>query len=240
MSVGRSLHSWWSDRNLLGATISIHTLAKPLSRFLHRRQVSEIIAKSQSFPLTKAILDVLTSYLEAGDSEITPTTKVLILHEFTRRAWQWEAEAGTLIREDVHHLLLRMLYSSDTGILESTCATLGALAAWRTGKSAILKLNLRELLMALSKHANLTVQHQAIYALNRLGLWSSAGPVVLTGGTGTKSQNRVHSRRRDRRANARDGDGWGDDDSDLPPIIMVCLFSNFPSYAYLSMRNGYL
>ncbi|KAF7344979.1 hypothetical protein MVEN_01660600 [Mycena venus] len=199
MNTGRSLHSWWSDRNPPGATIPLHTLAKPLSRFLHRRQVAGIIAKSQSMPLTEDVLDVLTCYLEARDSEITSTTKIMILDELTRRAWQWEAETRTMLHKDVHFLIFRMLHSTDTGILASTCTTLGALAGWGAGKSAILKLNPQQLLVALSKHFNYTVQHRAIYALNRLGLSSGAAPnkAAFSGGVEVQ-QHHVDSRRRDR------------------------------------------
>ncbi|KAJ7453732.1 hypothetical protein FB451DRAFT_1280671 [Mycena latifolia] len=199
MSAGRSLHSWWSDRNPLGATISLHTLAKPLSTFLHRRQVAGMIAKSQSMPLTKDVLDVLTCYLAARDSEITSTTKIMILDELTRRAWQWEAETRTMLREDVHFLILQLLHSTDTGILASTCTTLGALAGWEAGKSAILKSNPQQLLIALSKHFNSTVQHQAIYALNHLGLSSGATPnkAAFSGRTEVH-QHRVDSRRSER------------------------------------------
>ncbi|KAJ7937540.1 hypothetical protein B0H13DRAFT_1852512 [Mycena leptocephala] len=63
-NVRRGAKNRWSDRNPPGATIPLHTLAKPLAKFLHHRQVLGIIAKARSSPLSKDIVDILTCYLE--------------------------------------------------------------------------------------------------------------------------------------------------------------------------------
>jgi hypothetical protein len=62
-STPQSVHSWWSDSNPPGATIPLHTLAKPLSRLLYHRQALGIIAKRGDDPLSKDIVETLTSYL---------------------------------------------------------------------------------------------------------------------------------------------------------------------------------
>ncbi|KAJ6576028.1 hypothetical protein DFH09DRAFT_1311479 [Mycena vulgaris] len=127
----QSVHSWWSDSNPPGATIPLHTLAKPLIKYLHRRQVSGIIEKSRSSPLSKEVLDILKCYLEAG--EIASSTKIIILRDLGRRA-QRKDQARTLVQENVHYIVFDLLHSPETstpelwklktGIVESACAIL--------------------------------------------------------------------------------------------------------------------
>ncbi|KAJ6509671.1 armadillo-type protein [Mycena vulgaris] len=132
----QSVHSWWSDRNPGGATIPLHTLAKPLSKLLHHRQVVGIIARSQSAPLSREILDVMSCYLEARDVEIPSSTKILILRELHRRA-TWELQARIIAQEEVPSILISMLHSTDPYILETVCRILSTLAVWRSGTCVV-------------------------------------------------------------------------------------------------------
>jgi hypothetical protein len=58
-----SIRSWWSDSNSLGATIPLHTLSKPLLKYLYHRQALGIIVDSRT-PLSTDKIEVLTTYLE--------------------------------------------------------------------------------------------------------------------------------------------------------------------------------
>ncbi|KAJ6566040.1 hypothetical protein B0H19DRAFT_1066392 [Mycena capillaripes] len=109
----QSLHSQWSDSNPGGATIPLHKLGNPLSKFLHNRQVLGIIRRFRSSPLSKDILDVLTCYLEAG--EIVAATKIPILRELSHRA---QVEAQVMIQCNVHHTLVYLLDSPNADIIE--------------------------------------------------------------------------------------------------------------------------
>ncbi|KAJ7488263.1 armadillo-type protein [Mycena latifolia] len=102
-----SLHSW-SNSNPVGPTISLHTLAKPLSKLLHRRQVSGIISQERSLPLSKDILECLLGYLETKD--ISTSTKVLILQELSVRA-KLGTEARTLVQENALPVIIHLLGS---------------------------------------------------------------------------------------------------------------------------------
>ncbi|KAJ7611366.1 hypothetical protein DFH06DRAFT_1244904 [Mycena polygramma] len=69
-----SLHSWWSDSNLLGPTISIHAAAKPLMKLMYHRQVRSFVEKKSLIQLSGATMDLCCSYLAfkyiANDQEL--------------------------------------------------------------------------------------------------------------------------------------------------------------------------
>jgi hypothetical protein len=59
----QSVHSWWSDSRSIGATISIHAVAKPLMRLMYHRQAMNFIGKNLGTPLSPYIMDVYSRYL---------------------------------------------------------------------------------------------------------------------------------------------------------------------------------
>ncbi|KAK7033421.1 hypothetical protein R3P38DRAFT_3265338 [Favolaschia claudopus] len=78
-----SLLSWWSDSNpnlQSPATINLHTMAKPLTRYLYHRQAMEIIQTYHGQALTAEILELYASYLPWRF--ISASTKAMILSEF--------------------------------------------------------------------------------------------------------------------------------------------------------------
>ncbi|KAJ6540589.1 hypothetical protein B0H19DRAFT_1077997 [Mycena capillaripes] len=177
--VPESIHSWWSDSNPGGAAFPLHKLAKPLSKFLHHRAVSSIIAKSRSGPLSKGNLEVLTWYLQSRDKDIGPSTKVLILQEMNRRAL-WEAQTKFIVEENVHHATAQLLGSANNNMLAWACTLLGTLAQWRSGNAAIVDVNPCYRLVWLITYNDSPVVHkQAVYALTRVGQYSAAGARAL-------------------------------------------------------------
>ncbi|KAJ7691051.1 armadillo-type protein [Mycena rosella] len=118
----QSLHSRWSDSNSLGPTIPLHSLAKPLSKVLHRRQVSGIISQERSLPLSSDVLDCLLGYLES--KEISTATKLLILHDLNVRA-RLRTEARTIVQENAFPVIIRLLDSPKIRIVDATCTLLG-------------------------------------------------------------------------------------------------------------------
>jgi hypothetical protein len=58
-----SLLSYWSDSNPPGATISIHTLAKPLMKRMYHQQALALIKENEGMALTKEMLESYSSYL---------------------------------------------------------------------------------------------------------------------------------------------------------------------------------
>jgi hypothetical protein len=59
----QSVHSWWSDSNPPGATISLHAAAKPLMRLMYHRQAMRFIEDNFGIPLSQESLDIYVSYL---------------------------------------------------------------------------------------------------------------------------------------------------------------------------------
>jgi hypothetical protein len=59
----QSTYSWWSDRNSVGPTISIHAMAKPLIRLMYHSQVRTFIKKNRGIALSEATMQICFSYL---------------------------------------------------------------------------------------------------------------------------------------------------------------------------------
>ncbi|KAJ7617586.1 hypothetical protein DFH06DRAFT_100253 [Mycena polygramma] len=59
----QSTHSWWSDRNSIGPTISIHAAAKPLMRLMYHEQVRSFVRNNRDIPLSWATMEICFSYL---------------------------------------------------------------------------------------------------------------------------------------------------------------------------------
>ncbi|KAJ7676226.1 hypothetical protein B0H17DRAFT_1140085 [Mycena rosella] len=163
-----SLHSWWSDSNPPGPTIPLHTLAKPLSAFLHRRQVSAIISQGRGVPISKENADALISYLEA--KEIPTSTKDVILQHLQARA-KWEAQAETMANKYSLTVLTRLLHSPEIEIVESICTLLGDLSTWKSINTEIVLQNPCSLLITLATPWQGTLLKQSIYALSCISSW---------------------------------------------------------------------
>ncbi|KAJ7022681.1 armadillo-type protein [Mycena alexandri] len=112
----QSLHSEWS-RSSLGATISIHALAKPLMKVMYHSAVLNLIKGQQGIPLSAETMEIYESYLSW--KYVAETTKTLILREIYQRALV-EGEA---------HVVSDFVLSYD-GLLESTDLAVRRWATW--------------------------------------------------------------------------------------------------------------
>ncbi|KAJ7829230.1 armadillo-type protein [Mycena leptocephala] len=108
-----SIHSWWSDSNPVGPTISIHAVAKPLMRLMYHEQVRSFIKRNHGTLLSRATLEICFSYLVY--KYISPATKMLILKELTVRAEVHE-DATTMLDSFLVEwdLVVELLGSSDS------------------------------------------------------------------------------------------------------------------------------
>ncbi|KAJ7479048.1 armadillo-type protein [Mycena latifolia] len=131
-----SLHSWWSDRNPVGPTIDLHAAAKPLMRFMYRRDALALIAKNRGIPLSSEDMDIYSSYL--AYKYVSSSTKTAILVELETRL-DSEDDARAVADSFVLHLADEFLSSSDTPICKSMCRILGLLAHRETAIPAILR-----------------------------------------------------------------------------------------------------
>ncbi|KAF7353713.1 hypothetical protein MVEN_01056400 [Mycena venus] len=80
-----SIFSWWSDSNpgLQGATINLHTLAKPLMRRMYDRDALKYVREHRGIPLSSEIVEIYLSYLLW--KHISPSTKDNIMKDITER-----------------------------------------------------------------------------------------------------------------------------------------------------------
>ncbi|KAJ7018920.1 hypothetical protein C8F04DRAFT_1198330 [Mycena alexandri] len=102
-NTAQSTHSWWSDRNPAGPTISIHATAKPLMRIMYHSQARTFIRRNHNVAVSPAVMDVYLGYLAYEARFLLPlykyvagSTKVLVLRELSVAALS-EAEARTII-----------------------------------------------------------------------------------------------------------------------------------------------
>ncbi|KAJ7488242.1 hypothetical protein FB451DRAFT_1226771 [Mycena latifolia] len=172
-----SLHSWWSDSNPPGPTIPLHTLAKPLSKFLHRRQLSGIISRGRGQPISKENLDILACYLEA--KEIPTSTKLEILQDLEARA-KWEAQAKTMAQEYPLASFIRLLHSPEITIVESVCSLLGSLAMWKSVNAEVILLNTCSHLIPLAIPFDGIPLKQSVYALSCISIWGTGARDLAT------------------------------------------------------------
>ncbi|KAJ7347072.1 hypothetical protein DFH08DRAFT_870192 [Mycena albidolilacea] len=124
----QSTHSWWSDRNSLGPTISIHAMAKPLIRLMYHSQVRTFIKKNRGIALSEATMQICFSYL--AYKYISPATKALILDELNIRVKADEDSARVVRQAFVQQqscLVAILLDSPDAEVRRRTCKLLGAI-----------------------------------------------------------------------------------------------------------------
>ncbi|KAJ6585860.1 armadillo-type protein [Mycena capillaripes] len=135
-----SLLSWWSDNNpgLKGPTINIHAAAKPLARFLYHRQAMQFIKGISGVPLTRAVLEIYSTYLLC--KYVSFDTQWQILRELENRA-RSESEASMIVESPVLAKVLKLLESPNADIRNKTCRLVLNLTSYEPTVSVILELN---------------------------------------------------------------------------------------------------
>ncbi|KAJ7875438.1 armadillo-type protein [Mycena leptocephala] len=161
----QSLHSWWSDSNSVGATISLHAAAKPLMRLLYHEQVRSFIKRNRGLALSSATIEICFSYL--AFKYISPATKTLILNELEMRV-ESQQDALMVVQSLVVQLDLvaELLDSSDTRIRHYMCSILGTLASPSDSTSWVVEVCPR--IVSLISGNDIEVRQAALYAVARI------------------------------------------------------------------------
>ncbi|KAF7352225.1 hypothetical protein MVEN_01185900 [Mycena venus] len=172
-----SVHSWWSDSNPPGPTISIHTFAKPLSKFLHNRQALRLITGYRRSPngLSQEALDVIASYL--GYQGISRSTKVAILNHLHLQTLS-EEEAKKIINGDSATLrvLITLLADNHPDIIEGARLVLENIGRWKS--ALVIDQYSFSLLTTLLWHSEVSVKSTALHLLYCMSL-SRLGAYIL-------------------------------------------------------------
>ncbi|KAJ7433417.1 hypothetical protein FB451DRAFT_327563 [Mycena latifolia] len=113
-----SIHSWWSDSNPPGATVSLHTLAKPILKQLYHRQAVGIIAARADFPLSNDTVEMLMPYLMF--KHIFASTRAVVIGYLSLRAGKTEEEARIIVDGNILACTHELLQSSDPDLLRLT------------------------------------------------------------------------------------------------------------------------
>ncbi|KAJ7172792.1 armadillo-type protein [Mycena crocata] len=115
-----SIHSWWSDSNPPGATINLHTAAKPLMRWMYHRAVLAFIQRNSGLPLAEETVCIYFSYLE--DKYVSDLTKSAVLAELERRI-----TSNSVRGPEACKTLAILLSASNRNIVRAALSTLGIL-----------------------------------------------------------------------------------------------------------------
>ncbi|KAF7350456.1 hypothetical protein MVEN_01351100 [Mycena venus] len=171
-----SIHSWWSDSNsavVHGPTINIHAVVKPLLKRMYHRQALQFIKKNRGSPLSKATLEIYSSYFPWD--WVSSLTKEAILEELIARS-EYETEARAMIDSPVLHGATQLLGSPDVGARISACKLLASLAKFSYTRPAILELKSCEQLVSLLRSE---LSSSAMYLLSQIAQTSDGAQTVV-------------------------------------------------------------
>ncbi|KAJ7017972.1 armadillo-type protein [Mycena alexandri] len=191
----QSLHSEWS-RDSLGATISIHALAKPLMKVMYHRAVLDLVKRQQGIPLSAEIMQIYESYL--GSKYVAETTKTFILGEIYKRAL---VEAQAHVISDFLGLydvllgstnvapcarLVALLGDGNVDVVEGACYALSQIAHDLDGARAVVEAGALDFIPELLESTNVGVQRQTSWLLGQVAFHSSTREAVVAIQTSTR------------------------------------------------------
>ncbi|KAJ7442406.1 hypothetical protein B0H11DRAFT_2094507, partial [Mycena galericulata] len=176
----QSLHSWWSDRNLPGATMNLHAAAKPVVKLMYHRQVMSFIENNRNVPLSEVTMDRYTRYL--AFKYIAAASKAAILTELGTKSVS-EVEATTVVASALFQteLARELLDTPLTAVRTSMCQMLTIIATHESTANAVVLLDANvcaRLVSLLSDDDNVVVGH-ALCTLHRLTQWSASAQAVV-------------------------------------------------------------
>ncbi|KAF7288851.1 Cytochrome P450 [Mycena chlorophos] len=119
-----SKHSWWSDRNSIGATFSLHAATKPFLAYLYHRQVHQLLAERTSMAISDAEMNVLATYLTFQYT--SSSTKVFVLQHITANICAYPEASQSVIGALVPSGVLSELLNSERQSLHDAASHLVA------------------------------------------------------------------------------------------------------------------
>ncbi|KAJ7604416.1 armadillo-type protein, partial [Mycena polygramma] len=159
----QSVLSWWSDSNPLGATIPLHTFAKPLMKLLYHQQASAFLAQDDGFSLSKERVELLTTYI--GCKYVSVATKQKVLRHFAVRA-ESILDARAIV--DGGGISAEILLSQDSRILREAGSMLAHLCSHDALIPSVVALKPILPLVLMLRSTDETVRQYAILSLCHL------------------------------------------------------------------------
>ncbi|KAJ7668251.1 armadillo-type protein [Mycena rosella] len=176
----QSLHSRWSDSHPVGATMSLHTAAKPVMKFMYHRQVLALVARTQANHLSEETMEIYSSYL--AFKYVSHSTKTVLLKDLYERALS-EGDTSAVVKSLRLQSVKELLGSPDALVRSSTCWMLGRLAyhgtaACATAMSA-LAVEISRWLVFLLRDTDSVGLQSAIYALSGMIIWPNGAQAAV-------------------------------------------------------------
>ncbi|KAJ6516545.1 hypothetical protein C8R47DRAFT_1312985 [Mycena vitilis] len=178
-----SIHSYWSDNGFVGATVSIHAMAKPLMGLMYHSQAKAFIERNRDTPISKEDLYIYFGYLEF--KYVYGKTKAMILHDLYNRVF--DADDAQIVAEHLATdtlLVHELLGSSHSGIRGWACLVLGNLYRHTSSLNpgAIPSGWLIERITELLSDPDINVKQNSVYSLCFIALGAAGKQAVLNAG----------------------------------------------------------
>ncbi|KAJ7211765.1 armadillo-type protein [Mycena pura] len=175
-----STHSWWSDSNSIGATISLHAAAKPLMKLMYDQQARGLLKRDRGTPLSRTSLEIYSSYLTYKHVFSRTRTPSLILRELVDRATSEEdARSMADFLTSNPHLVAELLERSDSEVLGRTCMILGHLARHNFIMVTVLALDCCVRIVPLVRDRDVRVRGSAMHAILALSNWKDGSRAIV-------------------------------------------------------------
>ncbi|KAJ7504656.1 armadillo-type protein [Mycena galericulata] len=192
----QSLHSEWSH-SFLGATISIHALAKPLMKVMYHGAVLDLIKRQQGIPLSTETMQIYANYL--GWKYVAETTKTHILGDIDDRALV-EPEAqivrgwgcwilgrlafhastrGAVVAAQPCARLVALLRDSNVDVVKGACYALSQISRDLDSATAVVAMGVLDFIPELLESTSVEVRRLACWILARLAFHSSTRGAVV-------------------------------------------------------------
>ncbi|KAJ7182506.1 armadillo-type protein [Mycena crocata] len=173
-----SIHSWWSDSNPPGPTISMHAVSKPIMWSMYHLQVLAFIRRNSETPLSRRTLEIYSSYIEF--KYLSSWTKTAILSDLEKKALMAE-NAEAVAASPILIQLPKLLESSHQDVRRRTCWLVGRLAFHESTEAAVSGAIFCPLLLALLWDKDTDVLIGATYALSQISRWPNGAHSIING-----------------------------------------------------------
>ncbi|KAJ7465328.1 armadillo-type protein [Mycena galericulata] len=177
-----SIYSWWSDSNpgLQGATINLHTVAKPLIKLMYHRQARGLIQRNGDIPLSSEMLEIYSTYFLC--KYVSHVTQGEILWHVAQRV-RSENDACAIVDSPICAQIPQLFESADRWVRADACVLVRYLARHESSLAAILAAKLFDRLVSHLWDTDSHVIQQAIAALANIACWPDGARAVINSNT---------------------------------------------------------
>ncbi|KAJ6569291.1 armadillo-type protein [Mycena capillaripes] len=173
-----SIHSWWSNSNpgLQGPTINLHSVAKPLMRFMYHQQAVKFIKANGGSLLSREVVDIFSAYLSY--KYVSPSTKIAVLQELFKNTFE-QGYACAVAESGIFSCLLELVGFPNAKVRKHTCLLVGQLVAHESTALTTRQLELCEQMVSLLHDEDIGVTAAAAFALSYFSRLREGAKVIV-------------------------------------------------------------